>query len=144
MDTLGWLLKVVAHPADLHDRLGAQLASPRAPGDDFARFQRIWADQGYADALRRWTAERLGIDMEVVYPRWRRLHRYMPNPLPTSSMSWAYSLAFTSCPDALEVERTLSWLGRSHRHSNDYERLPASSAALVYPSCIRLLLVHLA
>lgn len=50
-DTLGLLLKVVVHPADLHDRLGAKLVV-RALGTDWPRLQHIWADQGYAGALR--------------------------------------------------------------------------------------------
>jgi transposase len=41
------------------------------------------------------------------------------------------------------VERTIAWLGRSRRLGKDYERLPASSEALVYLTCIRLLLVRL-
>lgn len=66
VDTLG-LLKVVAHPTNLHDRLGAKLV-PDSLSNDFPRLRHIWADQGYAPALRQWTAERLGIELEVVYP----------------------------------------------------------------------------
>jgi transposase len=35
-------------------------------------------------------------------------------------------------------------LGRARRLSKDYERLPASSEALIYLTCIRLLLARLA
>jgi Transposase DDE domain len=52
VDTLGLLLKVVVHPADLHDRLGAKLVLG-ALGSDLPRLQHIWADQGYAGALRQ-------------------------------------------------------------------------------------------
>jgi putative transposase len=41
------------------------------------------------------------------------------------------------------VERMPSWLSRSRRLSRDYERLPASSEALIYVTCIRLLLARL-
>ncbi len=50
-------------------------------GNDFPRLQHIWADQGSAGALRQWIAERLGIDLEVVYPWWRQLQRYRPDLL---------------------------------------------------------------
>jgi putative transposase len=42
------------------------------------------------------------------------------------------------------VERTFAWLGRYRRLSKDYERLPATSEALVYLAGIRLLLRRLA
>lgn len=57
VDTLGLLLKVVVHPANLHDRLGAKLVLG-ALGTDLPRLRHIWADQGYAGALRQWA--RLG------------------------------------------------------------------------------------
>lgn len=69
VDTLGLLLKVVVHPANLPDRLGATVVVG-ALGNDFPRLRHIWADQGYADVLRQWTAEQLGIELEVVYPWW--------------------------------------------------------------------------
>jgi len=45
-------------------------------------------------------------------------------------------------PDAV-VERALAWIGRHRRMSKDYERLPATSEALVYLTNIRLLLGRL-
>lgn len=80
VDTLGLLLKVVVHPANLHDRLGAKLVLDTL-GTAFPRLQHIWADQGYAGTLRQWTAERLGIELEVVYPWWRQLKHYLPDLL---------------------------------------------------------------
>ncbi len=140
VDTLGLLLKVVVHPANLHDRLGAKLVLAETLGDDFPRLQHIWADQGYAGALRQWAAERLGIDLEVVYPWWRQLQRYMPNLLD----EMGFQPGFHVLPRRWVVERTIAWLSRSRRLSKDYERLPASSEALVYLACLRLLLVRLA
>jgi putative transposase len=77
VDTEGLVLKVVVHPANLHDRLGAKLVLG-ALGTAFPRLHHIWADQGYAGALGDWSREQLGIDLEVVYPWWRQLHRYAP------------------------------------------------------------------
>lgn len=51
---------------------------------------------------------------------------------------------FHLLPRRWVVERTIAWLGRSRRLSRDDERLPASSEALVYLACIRLLLARLA
>jgi putative transposase len=41
------------------------------------------------------------------------------------------------------VERTFSWFGQSRRRSKDYERLCATSEALIYITMIRLMLRRL-
>jgi putative transposase len=142
VDTLGLLLKVVVHPADLHDRLGAKLVLG-ALGTDlplFPRLRHIWADQGDAGALRQWTREHLGIELEVVYPWWRNLKRYFPDLLD----DMGFQPGFHVLPRRWVVERTFAWLGRSRRLSRDYERLPTSSEALIYLTSVRLLLHRLA
>jgi putative transposase len=139
VDTLGLLLKVVAHPASLSDRLGAKLVLGTL-GTAFPRLQLIWADQGYAGALRQWTQEHIGVTLEVVYPWWRQLKRYFPDFL----NDFGYQPGFNVIPRRWVVERTISWLGRARRLSKDYERLPTSSEALIYLTSIRLLLARLA
>jgi len=139
VDTLGLLLKVVVHPASLHDRLGAKLVLS-ALGTDLPRLQHIWADQGYAGALRQWTREHLDIELEVVYPWWRNLKRYFPDLLD----DMGFQPGFHVLPRRWVVERTFAWLGRSRRLSRDYERLPTSSEALIYVTSMRLLLHRLA
>lgn len=139
VDTQGLLLKVVVHPADLHDRLGAKLVLG-ALGDAFPRLERIWADQGYAGALRQWASAHFGVNLEVVYPWWRQLKRYAPDLLE----DLGYRHGFHVLPRRWVVERSIAWLGRSRRLSKDYERLPTTSEALVYLSSIRLLLGRLA
>jgi putative transposase len=41
------------------------------------------------------------------------------------------------------VERTFAWLGQSRRLSKDYERLPATSEAMIYGAMSRLMLRRL-
>jgi putative transposase len=139
VDTLGLLLKGVVHPASLHDRLGAKLVLS-ALGASFPRLQLIWADQGYAGALRQGTRQQLGIELEVVYPWWRNLKRYFPDLLD----AMGFQPGFHVLPRRWVVERTFAWLGRSRRLSRDYERLPTSSEALIYLTSIRLLLRRVA
>ena len=42
------------------------------------------------------------------------------------------------------VERTFAWMGIHRRLSRDYERLPASSEALIYIALTRIMLIRLA
>jgi putative transposase len=138
VDTLGLLLKVVVHPADLHDRDGGKLLLG-ALDAAFPRLRHLWADQGYTGAFRRWAWERTGIDLEVVYPWWRQLKRYAPDLLE----AMGYQPGFNVLPRRWVVERTVAWIGRSRRMSTDYERLSASSESMIYLTMIRLLLNRL-
>jgi putative transposase len=54
-----------------------------------------------------------------------------------------YAPGFHVLPRRWVVERTFSWLGRSRRLSQDYERLAGSAEAFIYLVGIRLLLVRL-
>jgi putative transposase len=100
VDTLGLLLKVVVHPASLHDRLGAKLVLGAVKGG-FPRLELIWADQGYAGALRQWTKEQIGITLQIVYPWWRQLKRYLPELLD----DLGYQPGFNVIPRRWVVER---------------------------------------
>jgi len=138
VDTQGWLLSVVVHSAALPDRQGGRLVLT-AVGEHFPRLQRIWADQGYTGELQRWTAERYGIVLEVVYPPTRQLKRYAPELLEEAGSRGGFQVL----PRRWIVERTFSWLGRQRRLSKDYERLVETSETWIYLVGIRLLLARL-
>ena len=120
VDTLGLLLAVVVHAADIQDRDGAKLVLAQLLGR-FPRLQLIWADGGYAGALIEWTRALGGWVLEIV--RRCELHH------------------FEVLPHRLVVERTIAWLGRYRRLSKDYEALPATSEAFIRIAGINLL-VH--
>jgi putative transposase len=139
VDTQGLVLRVVVHPANLHDRVGAKLV---LQGLDRAspRLRHLWADQGYAGALRDWTRQQTGIELEVVYPWWRQIKRYMPELLEPLGVGEGFHVL----PRRWVVERTFAWLGRYRRLSRDYERLAATTEALVLVAMSRLMLRRLA
>jgi putative transposase len=120
VDTLGLILAVVIHPADVQDRDGAKLVLGELR-DRFTRLRLIWADAGYAGQLVDWVRglrSRNELRLEIV----KRSDD---------------AKGFVVLPRRWVVERTFAWLGRSRRLSEDYEATTASSEAFV-----KLTMIH--
>ena len=104
----------------------------------FERLQHIWADMASRGRqLRGWVTEPCGWHLEIVEcpRRWGWYPSGVePPPLP----------AFTVLPRRWVVERTIAWIGRYRRLSNEYEYLPESSEAMIYLAMCRLMLRRLA
>jgi putative transposase len=124
VDTMGLVLMVVVHTANIQDRDGARLLLAKAKGL-FPRLQRIWGDGGYAGKLIGWLLETCGWVLEII----KR----------TDAVK-----GFKLLPRRWVVERTFGWLGRYRRLSKDYERIPGSSEAMVYWAMTRLMVRRLA
>ena len=123
VDTLGLLVAVVVHPADIQDRDGAKLVLAKLR-DRRPRLRLIWADAGYAGRLVTWVQVQTGWRLAIVRrPRGRQRFAVLPR-------RWV-------------VERTFGWLGRSRRLSKDYEAMPASAEAWIYLAMIQLMLRRL-
>ena len=123
MDTMGLLLAVVVHAANIQDRDGAKLVLAKLLGR-FPRLRLIWADAGYAGRLVDWVWDTGGWLLEVV--------RRNPD-----------SHRFEVLPRRWVVERTLGWLSRCRRLSKDYEERTESSEAWVHIAMIHLMLKRL-
>jgi putative transposase len=123
VDTIGLLLAVVVHTADIQDRDGAKLVLSKLLGR-FPRLHLIWADGAYAGQLVGW-ASALGGWLIAVVKRARPTH------------------SFEVLPRRWVVERTFGWLGRNRRLSKDYEELTESSEAWVQIAMIHLMLKRL-
>jgi transposase len=139
VDTLGLLLKVVVHPANVQDRVGAKLVLADI-SDQFPRLRHLWADQGYTGPLLDWIAAELGATVEIVERSPRRGFQVTPDG---QFQQVSLPAIFEPLPRRWVVERALAWIGRHRRMSKDYERLPSTSEALVYLTSIRLLLARL-
>jgi len=127
VDTLGLILAVVVHPANLQDRDGARLVLAKL-ARAFGWVRLIWVDGGYAgDALAQWLKEllpRRGLRLEVV--KRTELH------------------TFKVLPKRWIVERTFGWLSNYRRFAKDYEYHPANSEALILIAASKLMLARLA
>jgi putative transposase len=123
VDTLGLLLAVVVHPADVQDRDGAKLVLTRAR-EWAPRLQLLWADRGYAGPLVAWALAVCGWALTIVRK-------------PAGTKGWLL------LPKRWVVERTFGWFGRHRRLSKDYEGLPAVSEAFIQIAMIHLMLQRL-
>jgi putative transposase len=124
VDTLGLLLIIVVHAANIQESDGAKLVLRRALGR-FPRLRLIWADQGYKDHFVAWAKAATGWIVEIVAkPKEQR--------------------GFAVLPRRWVVERTFAWIGRSRRLSKDYEGLPETHEAWVQIAMIHLMLKRLA
>ena len=124
VDTLGLLLAVVVHAANVQDRDAAKLVLAALLGR-FPRLWVIWADGGYGGKLLVWALVVGGWVVEIVKK-------------PEAATGFAV------LPKRWIVERTFAWLGRSRRLSKDYEALPATSEAWIRIAMIHLMLKRLA
>ena len=123
MDTIGILLIVVVHTANIQDRDGAKLVLEQIKGN-FSRLELIWADSGYSGQLVDWVNSVCGWILEIV----KRSDNIK---------------GFQVLPHRWIVGRTFGWLGRYRRLSKDYEGLTESSQALIYAAMIHLMVRRL-
>jgi putative transposase len=127
VDTMGLILAVVVHPANLQDRDGARLVLEKLTGC-FGWLRLIWVDGGYAGgALSHWLQAllpRRGLRLEVV--KRTQLH------------------TFAVLPKRWIVERTFGWLTNYRRFARDYEYHPVNSEALILIAASKLMVARLA
>ena len=123
MDTLGLLLEVVVHAADIQDRDGAKLVFKRIK-KHFQKLKLIWADGGYAGKLIAWVN--------------RYHHRTLKIIKRTDNLK-----GFKVVPKRWIVERTLSWLYKYRRLRTDYEYRTDTSEAMVYTAMTHIMVRRL-
>lgn len=123
VDTIGLLLIVIVHTANIQGRDGAKLVLEQVKGT-FSRLKLIWADAGYAGQLVDWVEVVCGWILEIV----KRSDDVK---------------GFKVLPHRWVVERTFGWLSRYRRLSKDYEGLTESSQAFIYAAMIHIMIRRL-
>jgi putative transposase len=119
VDRMGLLLAVLVTGAAADDGTTAPAVLGRLTAEHRTRLATVWADGKYRNhRLDAWLKSTgAGYALEVV-------------ERPVGSRG------FVLLHDRWVVERTFAWLGRSRRHSRDYERLTGSSEAMIRISSI--------
>ena len=126
VDTMGNLLSVLAHAANIGERSGAETLLLKVPEPLWKRLEKILADGGYEGAdFQTWVEQTCDVEFEI-------------------SLRPANAKGFVLVPIRWVVERTFAWLGRYRRLSKDYERLTDLSEGMVYLASISRLLIRLA
>jgi putative transposase len=124
VDTLGLLMRVVVHAANIQDRDGAKLVFRRMR-KEFRKLKMVWADGGYAGNLINW------------------VNRYQHCALEIVKRSDDVK-GFTVLPKRWIVERTFSWFNKYRRLSKDYEQHTDSSETMIYLAMTHIMVRRLA
>jgi putative transposase len=125
VDTLGMILDLWVHPADLQDYDAARevLAELVAL---YPRMKKVWADSAYGKkGLPEWAAETVGVELEIVTRA-------------------AGTTGFVVQKKRWIVERTLGWLNGYRALSKEYTATTQSSETTIYLAMINLMLHRLA
>jgi putative transposase len=130
VDTLGLVLEVRVHAADIQDLQGARLVLEPLASKHW-RLSKIWADASYRGELGQWLHQL----------RQGRGHRRIELEIVAKPKGAA---EFVVLPKRWIVERTFAWLGRSRSLSKDYEALPETVEAWIYIAMIKLMTTQLA
>jgi putative transposase len=128
VDTMGLILLVLVHPADVQDRDGARSLLSMMLVDGCCRFPRlqlIWADSGYAGQLIEWIRLFFASRLRIEIVRRMEEHKFR-----VVKRRWI-------------VERTFGWLGRCRRLSKDYEALTRTSENWIRLAMIGVMLRRL-
>lgn len=125
VDTLGLILDLWVHPADIQDYdAGKEVLAQIV--EFYPRMQKIWADGAYGkNGLVEWAASEAGVELEIV-KRAEGMKGFVVQP-----KRWI-------------VERTFGWLNGYRRLSKDYEATTQSSETMIYLAMIDLMLARLA
>ena len=133
VDTQGTLLKTKVHPADIHDRAGAELLLEGLQ-HLFPTIELMWADTAYRE-LKDWLRRALGWQLSIPQHWWSRGVWMRVGSEPPTRPSGFQVLA-----RRWVVERTLAWLTTNRRLAKDYERLVETGEMLLYLAMSRILL----
>jgi transposase len=123
VDTNGFLLRVLVHPANISDTEGAEWLLEQHHRQ-FPRMKELRVDEGYKSGLTEWMAKHTKIGLNIIE-------------------KLAGQKGFAVIPKRWVVERSIAWAGRNRQASREYNRNPEASEAFFYLGSIAMLLNRL-
>lgn len=118
-DTLGCLLLVLVHGADVQDRNGIKLVLPLLKQKFWVTIKAIIADGGYSgQPIVDWIKQQIGWKLQII--------------------KRDEASKFKALPKRWIVERTLAWISYSRRSARDYEKLTETSQVITQLAMIRI------
>ena len=126
VDSLGLLIDIVVHAANIHDSKGAKQVLEKLNGSkhDEPNLRQIFADAGYRGKLIKWVKEKLKMNMTIV----KRTDK---------TIKWAVQ------PKRWIIERTFAWLLNFRRLVINYERTPESAISYIYLAMMCLMVKNI-
>ncbi len=120
VDTLGNLIQVIVHAANIHDTKGAGDVL-RAAAEKHATIKAFSGDEGYRGTAVEFVENTLGLKLHI---------------------SKKIKDAFAILPMRWVVERTFAWLGHYRRLSKDYEILTLTAENMVRIAMLRIMVAR--
>ena len=118
-DTLGCLILVLVHGADVQDRNGIKLVLPLLKQKFWVTIKAIIADGGYSGKpIVDWVKQQFGWALQII--------------------KRDEAAKFKVLPKRWIVERTLAWISYSRRSARDYEKLTDTSQTITQIAMIRI------
>jgi transposase len=140
VDTLGLLLALSIHSADVQDRDGAHQVVDAHLLASNPRLETVFADAGYQGRCEREIRERLGIRFDIVRRQGDTTNGvWAPTEGPAPSKPGGFQLV----RKRWIVERTFSWMYQYRRLVRDYEASIESSRARVILALVQTMLARL-
>lgn len=146
VDTMGNLLKVKVHPANISESVGGQMLLSSL-GTAFARLSHVWVDRGYKRTFADWVEQALHWTMTVVQAPYRprgETAQAIRQLIGDAAFEQRFAKGFRLLPRRWVVERTFAWFGKQRRLSKDYEFLSVTEETWIYLTMSRIMLRRLA
>ena len=126
MDSLGLLIDVIVHAANIHDSRGATQVLGKLNGSkhDEPNLKQIFADAGFRGKLIKWIKEQLKINMTIIKQT-------------DKTVKWAVQ------PKRWIIERTFAWLLNFRRLVINYKRTPELAISYIYLAMMCLMVTKI-
>ena len=122
VDTMGNLISVVVHAANVHDTK-AGISAAKLAFRDYPQIRGFCADAGYRGTFEREVEEKLNVSVDIS-------ERISGNKWEILPKRWI-------------VERTFAWMNHSHGLSKDYEITRSSAESMIKIAHSHILLKRL-